>query len=522
MSQKTQQNKDKSPDKRSKYIKRPALKYKVFAYLGALCLFTLSVLWVFQVVLLDEFYYHVTLSSLKEATNGYEGLSDAEIIDRVDFASSGTNVSIIVCTPIGDEIAKSEEHPDNLIRHFGIEMRKNLYNKAKANGGEYIHTFDFSDIAVERPKDKVPPQDNNSMIQPHKQSNTPDTEVSDSEKRIDTSIGSKRLVYSKIFTTDTGADRLILLDCSLTPVSTVIETVKIQLVIVTVLCILFSLGIALLFSYRISRPISMINESAKQLARGKYDVSFNGGGCREIDELSYTLEYTAEELSKLENMQNELISNISHDLRTPLTMIGGYAEVMRDIPGENTPENVQVIIDETKRLSSLVNNLLEISRLQRDAKKLDCEEFCLTELLRETVQRFEKLNESKGYNITLDASSEVYVNADKEKISQVLYNLIGNAVNYTGEDKRVYLRQTTADSIVMVEVCDTGEGIEPDKLPQIWERYYRADKFHRRSEIGMGIGLSIVRDILEAHNAAFGVSSKVGAGSVFWFKLHTK
>ena len=169
-----------------------------------------------------------------------------------------------------------------------------------------------------------------------------------------------------------------------------------------------------------------------------------------------------------------------------------------------------------------VNNLLEVSRLQRDAKKLDCEEFCLTELLRNTVARFEKLNENKGYIITLDANEDVYVYADKEKISQVLYNLIGNAINYTGEDKRVHLRQTTAESIVMVEVCDTGDGIEPEKLPQIWERYYRADKFHRRSEIGMGIGLSIVRDILDAHNAAFGVSSKLGAGSVFWFKLHTK
>ena len=136
--------------------------------------------------------------------------------------------------------------------------------------------------------------------------------------------------------------------------------------------------------------------------------------------------------------------------------------------------------------------------------------------------KFEKLLNNKGYIITLDANEDVYVYADKEKISQVLYNLIGNAINYTGEDKRVHLRQTTAESIVMVEVCDTGDGIEPEKLPQIWERYYRADKFHRRSEIGMGIGLSIVRDILDAHNAAFGVSSKLGAGSVFWFKLHTK
>ena len=139
----------------------------------------------------------------------------------------------------------------------------------------------------------------------------------------------------------------------------------------------------------------------------------------------------------------------------------------------------------------------------------------------ETIARFKKLNESKGYRIELQADKDARVYADREKISQVLYNLIGNAINYTGEDKCVYIIQTQADNIVKVEICDTGEGIEPDKLPQIWERYYRADKYHRRSELGMGIGLSIVKDILEAHNAAFGVSSKLGHGSVFWFKLHT-
>lgn len=510
------QNKEK---KRSKYIKRPTLKYKLFAYLGTLCIFTISVLWVFQVVLLDEFYYRVTLSSLKDSATGYSALSDEEIKDIVSYAYSDSNVSTLICTPTGEIIASSDKHPDSLIGHLGTDMRKNFYNKAKTNGGEYVHTFDFSDIAIERPNtDAQRSQSSQTPIQPREPQPNTDTQ----EQEPTSSIGSKRLIYTIIVTNKNGADRLVLLDCSLTPVSTVIDTIKIQLLLVSSLCILCSVVIALLFSYKISRPISKINENAKQLAKGSYDVTFDGGGCREIDELSYTLEHTASELSKLEAMQNELISNISHDLRTPLTMIGGYAEVMRDIPGENTPENVQVIIDETKRLASLVNNLLEVSRLQRDAKKLDYEDFSLTALLRETVARFEKLNESRGYLISLDAESEAVVSADKEKISQVLYNLIGNAVNYTGEDKRVYIRQTCSEDIVMIEICDTGEGIEPEMLPKIWERYYRADKYHRRSDIGMGIGLSIVRDILEAHNAAFGVSSKLGHGSVFWFKLHTK
>lgn len=506
--------------KKSKYIKRFPLKFKVLAYLSALCVFTVSLLWIFQVFLLDDFYYRVTLSNIKDSVATYSGLDDSLLTVHTAAASADANASIIVANSKCEILASSSAHPDNLIGHFGTEMLQNIYNKAKSNGGEYIHTFDFSDIAISRP----PIRNNKNILDNNSAPTTPDENATDPQtdkKPTQAQISAQRLVYAKIVLSDSGADRIILYDCSLTPVGSIVDTIKIQLVIISILCILFSIAITLLFSYRITRPIARINENAKSLAKGRYDVRFEGGGCREIDELSDTLSYASEELSKLESLQNELISNISHDLRTPLTMINGYAEVMRDIPGENTPENVQIIIDETKRLTALVNNLLEVSKMQQEAKILSPERFSLSELIKETTARFEKLNESKGYSITFDLAEEVFVSADKEKISQVLYNLIGNAVNYTGEDKKVFIRQTVADSVVKIEVCDTGEGIEPDKLPQIWQRYYRADKFHKRSELGMGIGLSIVKDILEAHNAAFGVTSKLGAGSVFWFKLHT-
>lgn len=510
--------------KKSKYIKRVPLKYKVLAYLSALCIFTVSLLWIFQVFLLDDFYYHVTLNSMKDTADNFEGLDDEILQTHADYASSDLNISIIICNSKGEVIAGSSDQPNNLISHLGEDMLRSLYSQTKANNGEYIKIFDFSEMGIGRPaqnNNRIPFDSNTPpALNPSSDIAKPDGESENTNQPIAANISAQRLVYARIVTSNSDVDRLVLFDCALTPVDTVIETIKIQLIIISVLCILFSIMITLLFSYRISRPITRISKSAKNLARGHYDLSFRGGGCREIDELSDTLDYVAEELAKLENLQNELISNISHDLRTPLTMIGGYAEVMRDIPGENTPENVQIIIDETQRLTSLVNNLLEISRAQNGAKRLTFERFSLSDLVYDTVGRFEKLNESKGYDITFECNENAIVTADKEKISQVLYNLIGNAINYTGEDKKVHIRQTVADSIVMIEICDTGDGIEADKLPKIWQRYY-TDKYHKRSGIGMGIGLSIVKDILEAHNAAFGVTSKLGAGSVFWFKLHT-
>ena len=237
------------------------------------------------------------------------------------------------------------------------------------------------------------------------------------------------------------------------------------------------------------------------------------------DRLGRTLNYAAEELSKLDALQKELIANISHDLRTPLTMISGYSEVMRDIPGENTPENMQIIIDETRRLSSLVNDMLDLSRITSGARKPNKTLFSLTQCVRDTLERFSHLRERDGYSFTFEAQEEIYVEADQVLILQVLYNLICNAVNYTGEDKRVIVRQTRDGETCRISVTDTGEGIEEEKLPLIWDRYYRASDFHKRGIAGTGLGLSIVKNALVLHNAPFGVSSKKGEGSTFWFEL---
>ena len=199
-------------------------------------------------------------------------------------------------------------------------------------------------------------------------------------------------------------------------------------------------------------------------------------------------------------------------------MIKGYGEVMRDLPGENTPENVQIIIDEAGRLNDLVNDLLDLSRLEAGVIRLEKERFNLTESIRAILTRYDKLAD---YRFPFTAEEEVYVLADKLKISQVVYNLVNNAVNYAGEDKTVSLRQETAGERVRVLVSDTGEGIPADKLQDIWERYYKVDREHRRTQVGTGLGLSIVKNVLDLHGGAYGVISEQGKGSTFWFELDT-
>ena len=218
-------------------------------------------------------------------------------------------------------------------------------------------------------------------------------------------------------------------------------------------------------------------------------------------------------------MQKELIANVSHDLRTPLTLISGYSEVMRDIPGEMTAENMQIIIDETARLNSLVSDLLDVSRFMQGGGKLEISTFSLTETVREAMGRYARLIERDGYVIDFESDGEVLVRADKGRILQVIYNLVNNAVNYTGEDKRVVIRQTVKYGRCMIEVIDSGDGIPEDELPMIWDRYYKQASFHKRAVLGTGLGLSIVKNILVSHKARFGVRSRAGEGSTFWFEL---
>ena len=182
--------------------------------------------------------------------------------------------------------------------------------------------------------------------------------------------------------------------------------------------VLLGLLLAYLLSRKIGRPIESLNSAAKTLAKGDYEVHFEGGGYREVCELSDTLNYAAQELSKTERLQRDLVANISHDLRTPLTLITGYAEVMRDLPGENTPENVQIIIDEATRLTTLVNDVLDLSKLQAGVVPMEREVFNLTESVRSILTRYTKLTD---YHIVFYAVQDVFVDADELKISQVVY-----------------------------------------------------------------------------------------------------
>ena len=258
------------------------------------------------------------------------------------------------------------------------------------------------------------------------------------------------------------------------------------------------------------------------MGSGDLSVVFERSNISEIDELSDTLNYAKNEMVKTDDYRRDLMANVGHDLKTPLTLIKSYAEMVRDITfkdEEKRNEHLNVIINESDRLNELVNDIIELSKLESSANELVIEQYDLIKELKAIINKFEILELTENYNFVFTGPKEALIKADKKKINQVIYNLIGNAINYTGDDSTVYINVTKVKNGFQVEVIDTGKGIDEETIKHVWNRYYKTEKKHKRNKVGTGLGLSIVREILEAHGFKYGVRSTIGKGTNFYFTL---
>ncbi|MDE7280404.1 MAG: HAMP domain-containing histidine kinase [Ruminiclostridium sp.] len=283
--------------------------------------------------------------------------------------------------------------------------------------------------------------------------------------------------------------------------------------------------ISIMISSHIANPLVKISKNADKLITGDFHMDIGKTDYDEIATLTKNLNAASEEINKTGALRKDLMANVSHDLRTPLTMIKAYAEMIRDLSGDNPEKrekHLQVIIDETDRLTLLVNDILNLSKLESGVMPMELLSFDFSEDLKDIISRFSLLDDMKDYQVKLEAEDGIVINADRQKIEQVVYNLVNNAINYIGEDKLVTVRlYRKKPNTARFEVADRGLGIPPEKLPYIWDRYYKIDRSenYKRSIKGTGLGLSIVKGILTGHNFLFGCDSVLGQGSVFWFEF---
>ena len=476
-----------------------SLKRKLLIFMSAFTVFMLLIVWVFQVLLLNRFYESAKFRELGRAADELsDGIKDGDMyLDSVasKYAEEYQMYVRIYRNDFGimSEVAGAHVFGDYYIRYLASDDLQRLYTAAQ---GESRGTY------VER-----------RTVKPH----LPEIEGADAAGF--NTDEKKELVFVRIVSGG-SEEYMVILNMIYTPLNATVSTLNTQFVWISIILVFGVVVFTAIISRTIAEPIVKVNSQAKRLGEGKFDVEFESDmGYREITELSETLSYAAVELARTENLGRELMANISHDLRTPLTMISGYGEVMRDIPGENTPENIQVIIDESTHLSELVNDLLDLSKIQSGNVKYSFEIFDITSAVGQALERYKKFKERDGYSIDFASSESAFVRGDRVRIMQAVYNLINNAINYSGDVKEIRVVQTQADGYVRISVSDRGEGIAPEHLPDIWDRYYKVDRVHRRATVGTGLGLSIVKGILEAHGARYGVESTPGYGSTFWFEL---
>lgn len=340
---------------------------------------------------------------------------------------------------------------------------------------------------------------------------------------VENTNNSKTLAYACYLDKSSEEKIILYLFSPLYPVQSTVSILRNQLKYITLIALALAVTVSLYLANRISKPIQDITTNAAKMGAGDYNVNFKGGQFTEISELADTLNKASNELEKTSLYQKDLIANVSHDLRTPLTMIKSYAELIRDISGDNPAKraaHLQVIIDETDRLNTLVEDMLNLSRMQSKKIVLMRETFDIKEVCESLISSYDILTFQEGYTFKFNCPKSIMVNGDLAKIKQVLANLVNNAVKYCGLDKEIIVNiKKTRNYKVRCEIIDHGAGIAPDELTHVWERYYKSSTHHVRDTEGSGLGLSIVKEILTLHNAKYGANSKLGRGSTFWFEL---
>ena len=292
--------------------------------------------------------------------------------------------------------------------------------------------------------------------------------------------------------------------------------------IMLIILFLLSLIILIFFTEMVYIPLRKITEATEQYASGNMHYEFSVESEDEMGYLAAILSYMASEIARSEDDQKKFVANVSHDFRSPLTSIDGYLKAMLDgtIPPEMYEKYLTIVLNETERLTKLTNSLLTLNNLNTKGIMLNRTDFEINAVIRNVAASFEGTCRKKTIGIELVLTGdEMYVVADVDKIQQVLYNLLDNAIKFSHHDSLIKIETTEKHNKIFVSVKDTGIGIPKDDLKLIWDRFYKSDLSRGKDKKGTGLGLSITKEIIQAHGENINVISTEGVGTEFIFSL---
>ncbi|HBK01773.1 MAG TPA: hypothetical protein DDY77_01910 [Clostridiales bacterium] len=501
-----------------KVKKLAKLQYNLWYYFILFTVIFVAFIWVVQILLFSGIYRQKKYNTLRdtgeklsEALNTDEEITDATIGRWLNLAINANETGIITY------IAYVADGKLNIETIYSGYVNKDSIpdSSADSSGGSSSDSssdspsYDFAKTEEELVNDLI-----------NKLNRSSASYLCD---KIEPDSTGKNSYFVYITTVkNRNVDGYLVLKSSQGSLTETVSVMQLQLIIITGCVVVVSFFLSLYMSKKLARPIVEMSKTAKSWAEGNENVTFKGESYEEVAELADALNYAKEGIAKTGGLQRDLLANVSHDLKTPLTMIKAYAEMIRDLSGdikEKRDAHTQVIIDETDRLTMLVNDILDLSKLQSNVNVPVLTKVNLSELCEKVLYRFHDFAENSGYTIISDIDKDLYSLIDEKKIEQVFYNLIGNSINYTGDDKTIKVTLKNEGDKILFQTIDSGKGISEDKIETVWNKYYRFSETHQRPVKGTGLGLSIVKTILLSHGLRFGVISEKGVGSNFFVEF---
>ncbi len=483
-------------------MKSKSFGRKLWLYFVLFTAIIFGVLWVLQTIFLQGFYNRMTMNRIRSAANSIILARNTDVIVEELNSLAYQNALLVFVTDLnGTVLYSGDEHTYHEQRQnhaYSEEINENPYHKGE-------------ELNWQKGAFRNLPEGYGDFL---RRLNESDGTVSYLENDSDTFIYGARLTFD-------GTEAALYISKALGSVSGAISVLRVQLIWVTLFSLLLGFLIAYFIARKFASPIKSITSYAKRIGAAPGELVFENGFCREIDELADTLTQASDNLWKAENIRREFFANISHDLRTPLTMIKGYAEMVRDFSWEeekSRENDLAVIIKESDRLSALVNEILDYSAIQSGGPELHKTKVNVSALAERTAAGFLPLCTKNGLQIDTEITENLFACCDENSITRVMYNFIDNALTHSASGQKIRVCVKRIDDTIRFSVQDFGEGIDKADLPYIWERYFTR-KQQQRNKTGSGLGLAISKEILSAHNARFGVDSEAGKGSIFWFTL---
>ncbi|KUO69729.1 MAG: hypothetical protein APF77_09005 [Clostridia bacterium BRH_c25] len=440
---------------------------------------TLGLLWLFQVVMLEQYYLYRQTGNIKqEGTELAKAFEEGAEIDQLGQRAELLNLKYNAGVEIYDREGR---------RVFGNTSVPMMMGRA----------MDKQEVFIETAKGNV-------------------TVRQTKHNRLNSNI----LLVGIPVGEQLSSGGVMIISAPLASIKEAEMIIKEQLMAVTAILILISLVLTYYFSRAFTKPILKINEAAARMADGNLSIRIDVDSKDELGMLSDTINNLSVQLQKIEQLRKELIANVSHEFRTPLSLIKGYAETIRDVTGdvpEKRSRQLGIILEEADRLRNMVNDTLNLSQMQSEYFKLDVRPFNIAAAVRNIKNRFSYILEEKEINLEVqEVNDNILVMGDEARIEQVLYNFVNNACNHTARGGLIRIEIIENVDNVKIEVADNGAGISSEELPFIWDRFYKASKESK----GTGLGLAIAKKILEAHAGSYGVESKLNEGTRFWFDLN--